>query len=368
MNPFLQAAAKAASGVCDPLNLRMALSGPPGCGKTYSAIAIARALVGPEALVTLIDTERGSSRRYLRPRGPFLFAPVDLEDFHPRRYIDLLRASAEAGAPAVIVDSLTHAWDGKGGVLEIVDTTGGDGRKAWAKVKPLERELIAMLLDYPGHVFVTLRTKNAYEEVENERTGKKQQKKVGLAAVQREGIEFEFDVVLRLQGGRAMVEKTRCPALDDQTFDRPAENVAKLLRPWLAGGVRGEQLPEKKADPAPDQGAQQDERLPVLRRALEGLRDQLEGLERKRVDVAIEKATTVEQLEKAIPWATGLLQEQEKLRAEIGAADPSTPGKSASATAAATPAGSGIRTTPPPTGADPAPATPPRARPAQVAP
>src|SRR5690606_8089868 len=125
-NPFLLAAAEAAKGVAEPLNLRMALSGPPGCGKTYSALAVARALVGEDPLVAVIDTERGSSRRYLRPRGPFLFAPIDLTDYHPRNYIRLRRDAANAGAAAGVVDALTHAWDGQGGVLEIVDSIGGD--------------------------------------------------------------------------------------------------------------------------------------------------------------------------------------------------------------------------------------------------
>lgn len=350
-NPFLLAAERAASGVAEPLNLRMALSGPPGCGKTYSALAVARALVGQDALVALIDTERGSSRRYLRPRGPFTFAPVDLEDYHPRRYMDLLRGAADAGAAAVVVDSLTHAWDGKGGVLELVDAQGGDGRKAWAKIKPLERDLIAMLLDFPGHVFVTLRTKNAYEEVENERTGRKQQKKVGLAAVQREGIEFEFDVVLRLQGGRAYVEKTRCPALDDQTFDRPGENVAKLLRPWLAGGVRGDQAPAKPSAPDP---------APIgprtaLAQKVRDLQSRLtSGVTRAKVDALLDKAVDVAQLEKLVDWTEKQVHDETAMRAEAEAerADPQPPPETrtgATATAATTPAGSGTPTPAAPT-------------------
>jgi hypothetical protein len=241
-NPFLQQ-----QDVEEALKLRLALSGTSGSGKTYSALSIATALGGP---IAVIDTERKSSRRYKRPRGPFDFMAVDLDgDYHPRRYIDLMRAAADAGAQVLIVDSLSHAWEGRNGILDLVDQAGGR-LQDWKKVKPFERELLDAMLDFPGHIIVTLRTKSAYEDVED-RNGKTSKKKVGLQAVQREGIEYEFDVVLRMQEARAHVEKSRCSALFDAgALDRPGENLIKILRPWLEAGVRPADPPKPPTEAA----------------------------------------------------------------------------------------------------------------------
>src|SRR4051812_828726 len=96
--------------------LRLALMGPPGAGKTWTALSVAQGLGGK---VALIDTENASASKYA---DHFDFDTLVLTEFSPRAYVLALKAAAEAGYQSVIVDSLSHAWAGKGGALEMADT------------------------------------------------------------------------------------------------------------------------------------------------------------------------------------------------------------------------------------------------------
>ena len=95
--------------------LRLALAGPSGSGKTYTALQIATHLGGP---IALVDTERGSARKYA---DLFSFDVLELDSFHPERYIEAIHEAEEAGYAVLILDSLSHAWAGKDGALELVD-------------------------------------------------------------------------------------------------------------------------------------------------------------------------------------------------------------------------------------------------------
>ena len=126
-----------------------------------------------------------------------------------------IEEARRAGYDNLVIDSLFHAWTGKGGALEQVERSGGAGGNkfaGWGKVTPLQNRLIDDILAYPGHVICTMRTKMEY--VVEEVNGKKVPKKMGIAPVQREGVEFEFDVVADLsQDGNLTISKTRCPGL-----------------------------------------------------------------------------------------------------------------------------------------------------------
>jgi nucleoside-triphosphatase THEP1 len=171
---------------------RVALMGPPGSGKTFSALNMAQHL---GARVILIDTERGSASKYA---DEFDFEVLELDTFNPKTYIAAIAAAEEAGADVIIIDSLSHAWIGKDGALEMVDKAAASSSNknsftAWKEVTPLHNQLVETILRAKAHVFVTLRTKTEYVIEANER-GRLVPRKVGLAALQRDGIEYEFDI------------------------------------------------------------------------------------------------------------------------------------------------------------------------------
>lgn len=219
---------------------RIALSGPSGSGKTYTALRIAAAM-GDR--VAVIDTEHGSASKYAAGRDGegFTFDALELDNFDPRNLIGALAAAAQAQYPVVVVDSLTHFWSGVGGMLEQVDNAarryGNNSFAGWKDARPVERQLIEALLAYPGHVIVTMRSKTEYVIEENER-GKKTPRKVGMKPEQREGIEYEFDIVGDLDFEHTlMVSKSRCAGLSGAVIREPGEELGRQICEWLDGGV-----------------------------------------------------------------------------------------------------------------------------------
>lgn len=228
-NPF-KPATKAQS------RLRLALVGPSGSGKTYSALAIA----APFGKVAVIDTERGSASKYA---DQFHFDVMELSDYDPQQFINGIRAAAQAGYDVVIIDSLSHAWMGQGGVLEMVDraakrSTSSNSFAAWRDVTPKHNELVTAIVSAPVHVIVTMRSKTEYVLEKDERTGKTAPRKVGTAPVQRDGLEYEFDVVADMDIENVMlVTKSRCPALNGANVSKPGAQVAATLLTWLSDGI-----------------------------------------------------------------------------------------------------------------------------------
>lgn len=214
--------------------LRLAIYGPSGSGKTYTSLRIAASLGGP---VAVIDTERGSASKYA---DQFEFDVLNMDaPYHPDNFIRAIQAAEQAGYQVLIVDSLSHVWNGPGGILEIVDEEArklkGNSYVAWAKGTPLHNRLIDAMTRARLHIIGTMRSKTEYVLETNER-GKTTPRKVGTAPVQRDGMEYEFDVALDMTPDNdAIVQKTRCPALTGRVFNKPGEDVADILKEWLHG-------------------------------------------------------------------------------------------------------------------------------------
>ena len=225
--------------------LRMALIGPSGSGKTYSALAIASAMA-PSGKIAVIDTERGSASKYA---GLFTFDVLELDTFAPETYASAIEAADAAGYDVLIIDSLSHAWFGKDGALEQVDraakrSSSQNSFAAWREVTPHHNAMIDAILQCKAHVIVTMRAKTEYVMETNEK-GKSVPRKVGLAPVQRDGLEYEFDVVADMNlDNDLIVSKSRCPAMSGQVVNKPGENVAKILMAWLTDGA-----PQPKPEP-----------------------------------------------------------------------------------------------------------------------
>lgn len=219
--------------------LRLNLNGPAGAGKTYSALAIAKGLGGKTAL---IDTERGSASKYA---DKFDFDVEELFDnYHPDRLIKTLEAAS--GYDNIIVDSLSHFWNGKGGMLDLAEQEVQDmkarGHKAdsyaaWKKVTPIYNALIQKLLGLNAHLICTARAKMDYEKDKDER-GKTVVVAVGLAPELRDGWQYEFDVEGMLTRENVLiVGKTRCPDLKGKTFKEPGAEFSAILKRWLEDGA-----------------------------------------------------------------------------------------------------------------------------------
>lgn len=226
---------------------RIALDGPSGSGKTFTALSLARFL---GSKIAVIDTEHSSANTYAPPpgrpadpaRGWFDFDTLVLDSHAPQDYIDALYEAADAGFDVVIVDSLSHAWMGKGGILQQVDDRGSKF-EAWKFMAPQQQALMEAILTYPGHVFVTLRTKTSYD-VSKDDKGKTKVEKTGTAPVQKDGMEYEFDVVIDLDTDHTgHVSKTRCMEISGMAFPKPGEKLGRILRGWCDTGGTPEAVP-----------------------------------------------------------------------------------------------------------------------------
>jgi hypothetical protein len=209
--------------------LRLTLDGPAGSGKTYSALELATAM---GSRIALIDSEHGSASKYA---DRFHFDTCDLPDHQPLTYVKHIKAAGEAGYDVLIIDSLSHAWVG---ALEIVDREKDKFGSGWRKVTPMHNQLVEAILSFPGHVICTMRSKMAYES-EKDSNGKTVIRKLGMAPIQREGMEYEFDVVVDLtHEGNVNVSKTRCSALKDKPFSHSTvRNMGAILKEWLEDGA-----------------------------------------------------------------------------------------------------------------------------------
>lgn len=236
---------------------RVALVGVSGAGKTWDALTMARVLAGPSGRIVVIDTERGSASKYAGESELGVdFDVLELESFSPDTYAAAIRACEDAGASVVVVDSLSHAWMGKDGALEQVDKVAAQSKSrnsfdAWRTVTPMHNHLVEAMLRCKAHLIVTMRAKSEYVIEQNDR-GKSAPRKVGLAPIQRDGLEYEFDVVAEvdLLTHQVLVSKSRCSAIADAVVPKgQVVQLAETYRAWLSGVE--EDAPRRTADPPP---------------------------------------------------------------------------------------------------------------------
>lgn len=214
---------------------RIALVGPSGSGKTWTALLWAHAL---GKRIAAIDTERGSMSKYVGVNG-WNFDVEDPDSYDPGKLSHMIHEAGTAGYDVLIVDSMSHYWNGTGGMLELADnlTTGSDKRSGWRKAGDREKLMFDAILGYPGHVIVTLRTKNEKVIEENDK-GKKVVVDVILKPVQREGVEYEFDFVAEMDLTNTLtVKKSRIITVPTgATFSPPTAEVAQLIADYLGNG------------------------------------------------------------------------------------------------------------------------------------
>lgn len=215
--------------------LRLALSGPSGSGKTTGALLIAKGIGGK---IAVLDTERGSASLYADICD---FDVVELgPPYTPENYIAVIQAAEKAGYTSLVLDSITHEWNGQGGILEIVDNIArskfrGNSYAAWNEGTPRHQKFIDAMLGSAMHIIATMRSKAVYVETEKG-NGKKSIEKQGSAPQQRDGLEYEFTAVLDLavDGNLANASKDRTRLFRDPFVI--TEGTGRNLLEWLNSG------------------------------------------------------------------------------------------------------------------------------------
>lgn len=214
--------------------LRLGIAAPSGAGKTYSSLLLSFGMGGK---VGLIDTEHGSGDLYAH-LGDYDIISIEAPYTVPK-YLQAIKAFEAAGYSTIIIDSLSHAWAGDGGLLDkqgkIADSGKANGFAAWRTITPEHNALVEAMLRSPCHIIATMRAKQEYVLETNDK-GKQTPKKVGLAPVQRDGMEYEFTVMLDIDMNHvASASKDRTSLFDGQFF-KISEGTGKKLLDWLESG------------------------------------------------------------------------------------------------------------------------------------
>lgn len=169
--------------------IKMALQGSAGSGKTYSSLLLAQGLTNNNfSKIAVIDTENGSADLYAH-LGSYNVLPLT-PPFTPEKYIQAIETCEQAGMEVIIVDSISHAWDE---LLDFHSKLAGNSFTNWTKVTPRQNAFVNKILQAKAHIIATMRTKQDY--VLNQKDGKYIPEKVGLKAVQRNDLDYEFTLV-----------------------------------------------------------------------------------------------------------------------------------------------------------------------------
>ena len=168
--------------------MRLALAGASGSGKTYSSLLIAYGMTSDWSRVAVIDSENGSADLYAHLGN---YQVLTLPDYSPETYIEAIGICEQAGAEVIVIDSISHCWDY---LLDFHANLQGNSFANWAKVTPRQNAFIQRILNSSCHIICTMRSKQDY--VLSDKNGKMVPEKVGLKAVQRDNVDYEFTAVL----------------------------------------------------------------------------------------------------------------------------------------------------------------------------
>lgn len=184
------------------VKIRMSLASPTGFGKTVSALMIAYGITGDWSKIGLIDTENKSASLYANHKLPNGFIIGEFETsqleppYTPEKYMAAIKDGEDAGFEVIIIDSVTHVWQGQGGLLEYNDSLGGNKFQNWAKTTPRYQKWLDSILQSKCHIITTNRKKQAYALVDE--GGKKKVEKQGMEDQIRDGYDYEMTLAFEL--------------------------------------------------------------------------------------------------------------------------------------------------------------------------
>lgn len=211
--------------------IKIGLQGCAGSGKTYSSLLLAKGLTnGDYSKVAIIDTENGSADLYAHLGN---YNVVSLKPpFTPQQYVDAITLCENSGMEVIIIDSISHCWDY---LLDYHSSLAGNSFTNWAKIKPLEKQFVDKILQSNAHIIATMRTKQDY--VLNQKDGKMVPEKVGLKAVQRDGLDYEFTLVFDVDIKHfAVSSKDRTELFMGKPEFQISENTGVKILNWCNSG------------------------------------------------------------------------------------------------------------------------------------
>ena len=222
--------------------IKMAIQGPSGSGKTFSALLLAFGLCGDWSKIAIIDTENHSADLYAHLGGYNVLSLV--QPYRPEKYMEAIAFCEKAGMDVIILDSISHEWEGPGGILDTHSGMAGNSFSNWAKLTPRHNAFIQSILQSQSHIIGTIRSKQDY--VLQEKNGKIIPEKVGLKGVTREGMDYEFTIVLDLDiKHHTTSSKDRTGLFEGKPAFKISVETGKLISSWCNDGVSSSPEPAR---------------------------------------------------------------------------------------------------------------------------
>ncbi|WP_431133686.1 AAA family ATPase [Psychroserpens mesophilus] len=222
------------------VKLRLGLSGASGFGKSYSALLLAFGITNDWSKIAIIDTENRSASLYSH-LGDYNVLLLDAP-YSPERYIEAIKTCENASVEVIIIDSITHEWQGSGGCLQIHEQLGGRFQD-WAKLTPRHTAFVDAILNSKCHVITTTRRKVDYS-IDTAQNGRAKVVKHGTKEITREGFEYELTVNFELINDKHLVKASK-----DRTglfMDKPEfvinASTGKKLMAWCNEGISIQQI------------------------------------------------------------------------------------------------------------------------------
>lgn len=214
--------------------IKMGIQGVSGGGKSLSALLIAFGLINDWSKIAVIDSENRSAHLYAH-LGPYKVLNLD-PPFSPERYTEAIDICEKAGMEVIILDSISHEWEGRGGILDIHSGMAGNSFTNWAKLTPRHNSFVEKMLQCDAHIIATIRSKQDY--VLNEKNGKQIPEKVGLKGVTREGMDYEFTLVLEVDiKHNAIATKDRTGVFVGKPEFRITIETGRIISDWCHEGA-----------------------------------------------------------------------------------------------------------------------------------
>lgn len=214
--------------------IKLGLQGCSGSGKTMGALLIAYGLCGDWSKIAVIDAENYSASLYAH-LGKFNVVNITAP-FSPEKYIDAIQLCENAGMEVIIIDSVSHEWEGIGGILDVHSSLVGNSFTNWNKLTPRHNAFIQAILQSPVHIIGTIRSKQEY--VLSEKNGKQVPEKVGLKGITREGMDYEFTIMLDIDiKHHATASKDRTGLYMDKPAFRISADTGKQIAGWCLQGI-----------------------------------------------------------------------------------------------------------------------------------
>ena len=212
--------------------IKLGIQGPSGSGKTYSSLLLAYGLVGNWNHIAVVDTENNSSHLYAS-MGSYNVLSL-AEPFAPEKYIEAIESCEKAGMRVIIIDSISQEWEGSGGIIETHSNMAGNSFTNWNRITPRHNAFVQKMLQSSCHVIATIRSKQDY--VLTDKNGKMVPEKVGLKGVTRDGMDYEFTLVLDLDiKHQATASKDRTGLFTNPIPFTITEQTGNKIKVWCMG-------------------------------------------------------------------------------------------------------------------------------------